>query len=48
MIARTWRGWVRTAQAQASVESIAGSGLRGRAATPGNLGNVAACSTSTE
>jgi heme-degrading monooxygenase HmoA len=38
MIARTWRGWVRTDQAEAYVAYIAGTGLRDYAGTPGNLG----------
>jgi heme-degrading monooxygenase HmoA len=37
MIARMRRGWVRTEQATAYVDYI-GSGLRGYAATAGNLG----------
>jgi heme-degrading monooxygenase HmoA len=38
MIARTWRGWVRTEQAGAYVEYITGTGLSGYRQTPGNLG----------
>jgi len=38
MIARMWRGWVRTEQADAYVAYITGTGLREYAATPGNLG----------
>jgi heme-degrading monooxygenase HmoA len=38
MIARTWRGWVRTEDLDAYVDYIAGTGLAGYAATPGNLG----------
>ncbi len=38
MIARMWRGWVRTKQADAYVAYITGTGLREYAATPGNLG----------
>ena len=38
MIARMWRGWVRTEQANAYVAYITGTGLREYAATPGNLG----------
>ena len=38
MIARMWRGWVRTEQASAYVAYITGTGLREYAATPGNLG----------
>ena len=38
MIARTWRGWVRTGQAAAYVEYITRTGLRGYGQTPGNLG----------
>jgi hypothetical protein len=38
MIARTWRGWVRTGQAGAYVEYITGTGLSGYRQTPGNLG----------
>ena len=37
-IARMWRGWVRTEQANAYVAYITGTGLREYAATPGNLG----------
>jgi len=38
MIARMWRGWVRTEQVMAYVEYITGTGLREYAATEGNLG----------
>ena len=38
MIARMWRGWVRTEQANAYVAYITGTGLREYAATPGNRG----------
>lgn len=38
MIARMWRGRVRTEQADAYVAYITGTGLREYAATPGNLG----------
>jgi len=38
MIARMWRGWVRTDQATAYVEYITDTGLRQYAATPGNRG----------
>jgi heme-degrading monooxygenase HmoA len=38
MIARKWRGWVRTEQAAAYVEYITGTGLSEYASTPGNLG----------
>src|SRR5580693_317329 len=38
MIARTWRGWVRTAQAADYVEYITRTGLSGYKQTPGNLG----------
>ena len=38
VIARTWRGWVRTEQAAAYVEYITGTGLSGYKKTPGNLG----------
>ena len=38
MIARMWRGWVRTEQATAYVDYITGTGLREYAATAGNLG----------
>jgi hypothetical protein len=39
MIARMWRGWVRTDHATAYVGYIAGTGLRDYAATDGNLGS---------
>ena len=35
MIARTWRGWVRTEQAAAYVEYITSTGLSGYKQTPG-------------
>ncbi len=38
MIARTWRGAVRAADADAYAAYIAGTGLRAYAATPGNRG----------
>jgi heme-degrading monooxygenase HmoA len=38
MIARTWRGWVRTERAAAYVEYITGTGLSAYRQTPGNLG----------
>jgi heme-degrading monooxygenase HmoA len=38
MIARTWRGWVRTEQAVAYVEYITRTGLSEYEKTPGNLG----------
>ena len=38
MIARMWRGWIRTDQANAYVAYITDTGLREYAATPGNLG----------
>ena len=38
MIARTWRGWVRTEQAAAYVEYITRTGLSEYEKTPGNLG----------
>jgi heme-degrading monooxygenase HmoA len=38
MIARTWRGWVRTEQTAAYVEYITRTGLAGYGKTPGNLG----------
>jgi heme-degrading monooxygenase HmoA len=38
MIARTWRGWVRTEQAAAYVDYITDTGLSGYKETPGNLG----------
>ena len=38
MIARTWRGWVRTEQAAAYAEYIARTGLAEYEKTPGNLG----------
>ena len=37
MIARTWRGWVRTEQAAAYVEYITRTGLSEYKRTPGNL-----------
>ena len=37
MIARVWRGWVRTEQANAYVAYITGTGLREYAATPATL-----------
>ncbi len=38
MIARTWRGWVRTEQAAAYVDYITRTGLSEYTKTPGNLG----------
>jgi heme-degrading monooxygenase HmoA len=38
MIARTWRGWVRTERAAGYVEYIARTGLSAYTKTPGNLG----------
>jgi heme-degrading monooxygenase HmoA len=38
VIARTWRGWVRTGQAAAYVEYITKTGLSAYKKTPGNLG----------
>ena len=38
MIARMWRGWVRTEQANDYVDYITGTGLREYAETPGNRG----------
>ncbi len=38
MIARTWRGWVRTGQAADYVEYTTRTGLSGYGQTPGNLG----------
>jgi heme-degrading monooxygenase HmoA len=38
MIARTWRGWVRTKQAAAYVEYVTRTGLGEYGRTPGNLG----------
>ena len=38
MIARMWRGWVRTEQVQSYVAYIARTGLREYASTAGNLG----------
>jgi hypothetical protein len=38
MIARTWRGWVRTEQAAPYVEYITRTGLSAYEQTPGNLG----------
>jgi heme-degrading monooxygenase HmoA len=38
VIARTWRGWVRTGQAAAYVEYVARTGLSAYRKTPGNLG----------
>ncbi len=38
MIARTWRGWVRTEQAALYVEYITRTGLSAYGTTPGNLG----------
>ena len=38
MIARTWRGWVRTERAAAYVEYVTRTGLSGYKQTPGNQG----------
>jgi len=38
MIARTWRGWTRTADAEEYVAYLEQTGLREYRATPGNLG----------
>ncbi len=38
MIARIWRGWVRTPQAAEYVEYIMGTGIAEYRRTPGNLG----------
>ena len=38
MIARIWRGWVRTDRAAAYVDYIRGTGIAEYRATPGNLG----------
>ena len=38
MIARMWRGWVRSGQAAAYVEYIVGTGIAEYRSTPGNLG----------
>jgi heme-degrading monooxygenase HmoA len=38
MIARTWRGWVRTADRDAYVRYVDETGMTAYAATPGNLG----------
>ena len=38
MIARLWRGWVRTEQTGAYVDYITGTGLHEYVGTPGNLG----------
>src|SRR5829696_9449369 len=38
MIARMWRGWVRTERAAAYVDYIAGTGLAEYRGTAGNLG----------
>lgn len=38
MIARMWRGWVRTEHADAYVDYITGTGLREYAETQGNRG----------
>jgi heme-degrading monooxygenase HmoA len=38
MIARTWRGWVRTENTAAYVDYIARTGLHAYGQTPGNLG----------
>ncbi len=38
MIARTWRGWVRTDRAAEYVDYITGTGIAGYRRTPGNRG----------
>jgi heme-degrading monooxygenase HmoA len=38
VIARTWRGWVRTEQTAAYVEYVTRTGLSAYKKTPGNLG----------
>ena len=38
MIARRWRGWIRTEQAAAYVEYVTRTGLSAYKNTPGNLG----------
>ena len=38
MIARMWRGWVRTADREAYVDYIEGTGMTEYRATPGNQG----------
>jgi heme-degrading monooxygenase HmoA len=38
MIARMWRGWVRTAQVAEYVEIVERTGMSGYRATPGNRG----------
>jgi heme-degrading monooxygenase HmoA len=38
LIARIWRGWVRTDRAAAYVDYIAGTGIAEYRQTPGNLG----------
>jgi len=38
MIARMWRGWVRTERAAAYVDYIIGTGIAAYRNTPGNLG----------
>jgi hypothetical protein len=38
IVARTWRGWVRTEQAAAYVESITRTGLSEYEKTPGKVG----------
>ena len=38
MIARIWRGWVRTEEAPAYVDYITGTGIAEYRTTPGNLG----------
>ena len=41
MIARQWRGWVRTEDAQAYVDYIAETGLHDYGGTEGNLVRIA-------
>ncbi|MGH9250192.1 MAG: antibiotic biosynthesis monooxygenase family protein [Acidimicrobiales bacterium] len=38
MIARMWRGWVRTEQAQAYIDIVERTGMAGYRETPGNMG----------
>ncbi|MGH9252909.1 MAG: antibiotic biosynthesis monooxygenase family protein, partial [Acidimicrobiales bacterium] len=37
MIARMWRGWVRTEQAQAYIDIVERTGMAGYRETPGNM-----------
>ena len=45
MIARMWRGWVRTELIDEYVDIVERTGMAGYRATPGNLG--ASCSPAT-